>query len=158
MFGNLFKQDLSGIAFSSKGVVIVQQGGGKAKNYLSLPYPSFGDESSGILSDDIFEIFKDKEIELLAFMQKAIRDSRLDTRDVVVALPPKDLIIRFFEMPNIPRSEVLAGINFEMKKYIPFKIEELAYDFQYRVKQKANIIEVILCGIRQAPLEKYVNC
>jgi len=157
MFGNLFKQDLSGITFSSKGVVIVQQSGGKAKNYLSFPYPSFGAESPGILSDDIFEIFKDNEIELLAFLQKAIRDSRLDTRDVVVALPPKDLIIRFFEMPNIPRSEILAGINFEMKKYIPFKIEELSYDFQYRIKQKANIIEVILCGIRQAPLERYVN-
>lgn len=74
----------------------------------------------------------------------------------MVALPPKDLIIRFFEMPNIPRSEVVAGINFEMKKYIPFKIEELAYDFQYRIKQKANIIEVILCGMRQVPLDRYI--
>jgi type IV pilus assembly protein PilM len=157
MLGNLFKKDLVGITFSSKGVVIVEQGGGKSKNYLSLPYPSFDTEPSGISSDDIFEVFKDKEMELLAFLQKAIRDSRLDTKDVVVALPPKDLIIRFFEMPNIPRSEVAAGINFEMKKYIPFKIEELAYDFQYRIKQKVGIIEVILCGMRQAPLEKYVN-
>ena len=154
---NLFKKELAGIYFSSKGVVIVQQSAGKIKNQLCIPYPSLAQEAGGVLSDDIFEIFKNKEIELVAFLQKALRDSKLDTTDVVVALPPKDLIIRFFEMPNIPKSEVLAGINFEMKKYIPFKIEELAYDFQYRVKQKANIIEVILCGMRQAPLERYVN-
>ena len=42
-------------------------------------------------------------------------------------------------------------------KYIPFKIEELAYDFQYRVKQKANIIEVVLCGIKQDPIDKYIG-
>ncbi len=157
MLGNLFKRELAGIYFSSKGVVVVQQSAGKVKNQLCIPYPERGPEAGSVLSEDVFEIFKNNDIELVAFLQKAFRDSKLDTSDIVVALPPKDLIIRFFEMPNIPRSEVLAGINFEMKKYIPFKIEELAYDFQYRVKQKANIIEVILCGMRQAPLDRYVT-
>lgn len=157
MLAKLFKKELAGIYFSSKGLVIVQQGSGRVMNQLCVPYPSFGPEAGGALVEDIFEIFKNRDDELMAFMQKAIRDSKVDTKNVVVALPPKDLIIRFFEMPNIPKSEVVAGINFEMKKYIPFKIEELAYDFQYRVKQKANVIEVILCGMRQDPLDRYVN-
>lgn len=157
MLASLFKKDLSGIYFSSKGVALVQQSSGKIKNFLSLPYPFGPEELSGIVSDDIFDVFKNKDMEMMAFLQKAIRDSKIDTSNIVVALPPKDLIVRFFEMPNIPRSEVLAGINFEMKKYIPFKIEELAYDFQYRIKQKANIIEVVLCGIKQDPVERYVG-
>jgi len=157
MLTNLFKKDVAGIFFSSKGMVVVQQAAGKIKNQLGSPYPIKREDIIGAPSDDIFELFKNKETEMIAFLQKAIRDSRIDTQNVVVALPPKDLIIRFFEMPNIPRSEVLAGINFEMKKYIPFKIEELAYDFQYRVKQKANIIEVVLCGIKQDPIDKYIG-
>ncbi|HAJ56861.1 MAG TPA: hypothetical protein DCL35_03715 [Candidatus Omnitrophica bacterium] len=157
MLSNLFKKDLAGIYFSSKGIVLVQQSSGKMKNHLSLPYPVAGEEAVNVISDDIFDVFKNRDMEMLAFLQKAIRDSRIDTSNIVVALPPKDLIIRFFEMPNIPRSEVLAGINFEMKKYIPFKLEELAYDFQYRIKHKANIIEVVLCGIKQDPLDRYVN-
>jgi len=156
MLQNLFKKDLAGLYFSSKGLVLVEQSSGRIKNQLSQPYP-FSVEDTNMVSDDIFDVFKNKEEEMMAFLQKAIRDSRIDTSNIVVSLPPKDLIIRFFEMPNIPRTEVLAGINFEMKKYIPFKIEELAYDFQYRVRQKANIIEVVLCGIKQDPLERYVN-
>ncbi|MFH0940655.1 MAG: pilus assembly protein PilM [Candidatus Omnitrophota bacterium] len=157
MLANFFKKDVAGLFFSSKGMVIIQQAAGKIKNQLGVPYPVKREDTTGIFSDDIFELFKNKETEMIAFLQKSIRDSRIDTSSVVVALPPKDLIIRFFEMPNIPRSEVLAGINFEMKKYIPFKIEELAYDFQYRVKQKANIIEVVLCGIKQDPIDKYIG-
>ena len=157
MLANFFRKDIAGLFFSSKGMVVIQQAAGKIKNQLGVPYPIKREDTTGVSSDDIFELFKNKETEMIAFLQKAIRDSRIDTPNVVVALPPKDLIIRFFEMPNIPRSEVLAGINFEMKKYIPFKIEELAYDFQYRVKQKANIIEVILCGIKQDPIDKYIG-
>ncbi|MBI5872798.1 MAG: pilus assembly protein PilM [Candidatus Omnitrophica bacterium] len=157
MLSNLFKKDLAGIYFSSKGIVLVQQSAGRIKNHLSLPYPSGREQAASIVSDDIFDVFKNNDIEMTAFLQKAIRDSKIDTSNIVVALPPKDLIIRFFEMPNIPRAEVLAGINFEMKKYIPFKLEELAYDFQFRIKQKANIIEVVLCGIKQDPLDKYVK-
>lgn len=154
------KKDLAGIYFSSKGVVIVQQGSGKMKSQFSVPYPTFEPETPEavtVATDDIFEVFKGKQDELVAFMKKALRDSKIGSSNLVVALPPKDLIIRFFEMPNIPMSEVTAGINFEMKKYIPFKVEELAFDFQYRVKSKSKIIEVLLCGIRQEPLLNYIN-
>jgi Tfp pilus assembly PilM family ATPase len=151
------KKDLAGIYFSSKGVVIVQQGSGKMKSHFSASYPTFESEIPEVITDDIFEVFKGRQDELIAFMKKALRDSKIGSSSLVVALPPKDLIIRFFEMPNIPMSEVTAGINFEMKKYIPFKVEELAFDFQYRVKSKSKIIEVLLCGIRQEPLVNYIN-
>lgn len=157
MLPGIFKKEVAAIYFSSKGIVLLQQRLGKITHYVSLPYPSLGQEGAPILSDDVFDIFKNKEIELVAFLQKAFRDGRVDTKNVIVSLPPKDLIIRFFEMPQIPKSEVVAGINFEMKKYVPFKVEELAFDFQYRVKPKANLIEVLLCGIKQDPLDRYIN-
>jgi hypothetical protein len=154
MLAGIFKKEVAGVYFGSKSLALAQQSNGKIKNYLRLPYPREDENAAG---DDIFDFFQDKEMELLAFLQKALRDSKIDATQLIVSLPPKDLIIRFFEMPNIPRSEIMAGINFEVKKYVPFKIEELAFDFQYRVKQKANIIEVVLCGMKQAPLERYIN-
>lgn len=157
---SFLKRELAGIAFGSTGVVIVEQSSGKIKNFLSLPYPVQDDPNAParpFASEDIFSIFGGKEEELAAFLQKLIRDSKVDVSNVVVSLPPKDLIVRFFEMPNLPKSEVMAGITFEMKKYIPFKIEELAFDFQYRLRPKSNIIEVILCGMRQDPLDRYLN-
>ena len=157
MLAKFFKKDLAGVYFSTKGVVFIQQSSGRIKTQLCVPYPSAGSDNAEMFSDDIFEVFKNKEDEMMAFLQKAIRDSKLETKDIVLALPPKDLIIRFFEMPNIPMAEVVAGINFEMKKYIPFKVEELVFDFQYRIKPKTKILEVLLCGIRQDSLGRYLR-
>jgi hypothetical protein len=157
MFENFVSKGLGSIYFSAKGLAIVEQSGGHIKHHGVVAYPSRPEGTVSTLTEDIFEVFKHDEVQLVAFMQKAIRDCKLESRNIVVGLPPKDLIIRFFEMPNIPRSEISAGINFEMKKYIPFKIEELAYDFQYRLKSRANIIEVVLCGMRQEPLGRYLN-
>jgi Tfp pilus assembly PilM family ATPase len=157
MLGNLVSKSLGSVYFSSKGLAIAEQSGGHIRNQGVVPYPERAPGTSMAITEDVFEVFKYDEVELVAFMQKAIRDCRLEAKNIIVALPPKDLIIRFFEMPNIPRSEIAAGINFEMKKYIPFKIEELAYDFQYRLKPRSNIIEVILCGMRQEPLNRYLN-
>lgn len=158
MLNSLFKNDYAGIYFGAKSAAFVQISSGKVRNWFVQPYPVTTETGGGHVADDIFEVFKGREMEQIAFLQKAIRDSKIDTMSpVVISLPPKDLIIRFFEMPNIPHNEVAAGINFEIKKYIPFKIEELAYDYQYKVKSKANIIEVILCGMKQAPLDNYVK-
>ncbi|MFA5039794.1 MAG: hypothetical protein WC732_08985 [Candidatus Omnitrophota bacterium] len=157
MLGNIFKNDYAGIYFGAKSAAFIQVSSGKIKSWLVQPYP-VAEEVSGHASDDIFEVFKGREMEQIAFLQKGIRESKLEvTGNIVVSLPPKDLIIRFFEMPNIPHNEISAGINFEIKKYIPFKIEELAYDYQYKIKSRANIIEVILCGMKQAPLDGYTK-
>lgn len=151
---DIFKKDAAGIFFGPEGVIILQQSGKKIAYEFFAPYPM---PEGGTPADDIFEIFKGREMELVAFLQKSFRDSKIDTKKVVVALSPKNLIIRFFEIPKIPQQEIVAGINFEMKKYIPFKIEELAYDFQYRIKSEASIIEVVLCGMRQEALDRYVE-
>ncbi|MFB3919356.1 MAG: type IV pilus biogenesis protein PilM [Candidatus Velamenicoccus archaeovorus] len=156
MLGNLLRRDFAGIYFGAKGVSFVQLSSGRIRNFLVQPYPA-AEGTEAYPAEDIFESFKDREMELIAFLQKGLRDSKMEATTAVISLPPKDLIIRFFEMPNIPRSEIAAGINFEIKKYIPFKIEELAFDYQYNVKTKANIIEVILCGMKQAPLDSYSN-
>lgn len=151
---DIFKKDAVGILFGAEGIVIIQHSGKKVACDFFAPYPM---PEGAAPADDIFEIFKGREMELVAFLQKSLRDSKIDAKKVVVALSPKNLIIRFFEIPNIPRHEIVAGINFEMKKYIPFKIEELAYDFQYRIKPETSIIEVVLCGMRQEALDRYVE-
>jgi hypothetical protein len=148
-------KDVAGIYFGAKGLVLVQLKAGRIATQSYIPYPQV--EGEGARGEDIFEVFKFNQVELVAFLQKALRENRIESRQVVVALPSKDMIVRFFEMPAIPRSEIAAGINFEMKKYIPFKAEELAFDFQYRSRPKANIIEVILCGMRQESLARYFS-
>jgi len=152
-----FKRDLAGIYFGTQGVSIVETKGSDIANYNYALFPKDITKPSGVSSSggSIFDIFLGNEVEITAFLQKVIRDSKIHTNEVVVALPTKDLIVRFFEIPPIPRREVDAGISFEIKKYIPFRTDEIAFDYQTRVNPKG--IEVLFTGIKNEQLMKYVS-
>lgn len=49
---------------------------------------------------------------------------------VYTVLPPSDTMVRYFSMPQLPKSERDKAVRFEAKKYIPFKIDEIVSDFK----------------------------
>ncbi len=142
----------------SKGVSIVEANiRGKAKNYIFSPYPNDLDKPGGTTApkDNIFNVFFDNQEEIVAFLSKSIRESRVDMENsnFVICIPNRDLIVRFFEIPHIPHKEIATSIGFEMKKYIPFRTEDISYDYQ--TYSQKNIIEVLFAGIKKEDLEKY---
>lgn len=154
----MFGKKAAGIFLGPKGVSIVEMAGlGKVKNYIFNPYPRDITKPTGGVTptDNIFEVFLDNEVEILAFLQRSIRESRVDIEnfDVVICIPNRDLIVRFFEIPSIPRKDIAASIGFEIKKYIPFRTEEITYDYQ--THSQRNIIEVLFAGIKNEDLKKY---
>jgi len=152
---SLMKKNVAGIYFGERGLTLVEGGNKNIKNYLFQPYPKdiTGPQGSPVMQNNIFDIFLDSEVEIIAFIQKVLRDARLHTNDVVVALPNRDLIVRFFEIPPVPRRDLESSINFEIKKYIPFKIDELVFDYQTRANPQS--IEVLFTGIKSEQLNRY---
>ena len=155
----MFKSKVAGIYIGSQGLGVVECSKGKIKNFAYNLYPQDLSSPSGVptLKDNIFKVFLDNEMEIIAFLQRTMRDSKVDIESYkfVVAIPNRDLIVRFFEIPPIPRRDISATINFEIKKYIPFKAEEIAYDFQTRSQGAAKVIEVLFAGIKNEDLAKY---
>lgn len=154
----MFGKNSVGIFLGAQGLGIVETTPiGKVKNYIYTPYPKDIVRPSGtaVSRDNIFNVFLDNEVEIIAFLQRALRESRvnMDGSSVVVCVPNRDLIVRFFEIPPIPRKDINAGISFEIKKYIPFKIEEITYDYQ--TFPGRNAIEVLFAGIKNEDLKKY---
>ncbi|NQU18998.1 pilus assembly protein PilM [bacterium] len=152
----MFGKNTVGIFLGPQGLSIVEAAG-KTKDYLYKPYPKDITSPAGVIApkDNIFNVFLDNEIEIIAFLQRSIRESRinLEKRTVVVCVPSRDLIVRFFEIPPIPRKDIAASISFEIKKYIPFRTEEITYDYQ--TNSQKNIIEVLFVGIKNEDLGKY---
>ena len=155
----MFGKNTIGIFMGSEGLAIVEtsSSGGKQKNHLYRPYPKDIIKPSGAVApkDNIFNVFLDNEVEIVAFLQKSIRESRvnIEKSDVVICVPSRDLIVRFFEIPRIPKKDLSASIGFEIKKYIPFRTEDITYDYQTHFQK--NIIEVLFTGIKNEDLEKY---
>ena len=54
----------------------------------------------------------------------ALRENNITVRKVAIALPGKDVLIRYFQMPKIPRTEWETAIKFEAKPPVKKKAEE----------------------------------
>lgn len=98
-----------------------------------------------------------EEIKMIPFIKDELKKNRIEADEVTVGLSGKDLIIRTFEMPVLPRQELDSAINFEVKKYIPFKVEDLVSDFQYKLDKANKRNYVLFVGIKKDILSKYLS-
>ena len=60
-------------------------------------------------------------------------------------------------MPTMPREEVAPAVSFEAKKYIPFKVEDLIFDYQIQVDRVTHKNSVLFVGIKKETIDKYVS-
>ena len=98
---------------------------------------------------------EDEVIKKVGSFNKALRENGIKTRDAFIGLSNEDLIVRSFIVPAVPPKEIPAVIDFEARRYIPFSIHQLIYDFQYRVDKLTNKIKVIFVGIKKEVFKKY---
>lgn len=98
-----------------------------------------------------------EDVKIITLLKDELIKKKIETKETTLILSGKDLIIRSFEMPTLSREELATAVNFEAKKYIPFKIEELISDFQWRLNKPSRNIYVLFVGIKKETLEKYLN-
>jgi len=95
---------------------------------------------------------------LVEAIKKVLRENNITSKRVITALPGKDILIRYFQMPKIPKSEWEDAIRFEAKKYIPFKIEELLWDFRVGLPKGRGIekTDVTFAAVKIEVAKKYL--
>ena len=73
---------------------------------------------------------------------------------IYISLADKDFIFRSFEMPLMKPKELEVSVTYEIEKYIPFKLEQLRWDFSYQAfpKEKKDLISFL--GIREANFQR----
>lgn len=106
---------------------------------------------------DITEEKVPEEIKLAAMLKDALLKIKFLGRSATVCLSGKDLIIRTFDMPPLPAREMISAINFESKKYIPFKLEEVFSASQWKIDKSTNKNRVLYVAVKKEILEKYIS-
>lgn len=138
-----------GMYFGQKVISIVEVKGKKVLNNIQIAASSL---SVSGLEDKVPE-----EIKIVALLKDELRKNKIEAKNATVALSGMDLIIRTFEMPLLPAKELPGAIHFEVKKYIPFKIEELVSDSQAQLDKTSRTYFVLFVGIKKETLEKYFS-
>lgn len=91
-------------------------------------------------------------------IKRAFRENNITAKKVITALPGKEVLIRYFQMPRIPRSEWETAIRFEAKRHIPFKIEELFWDFQVaKALGKDAKMDVTFVAVKKEIAQSYLS-
>ncbi len=141
------KKTQLGIYLGQDALSIVEFSGKEIRKYCRQSLSSFGANLTEI-SDD--------EIKFAAVIQKAIRENDFGSRDVHIALPAFDVLVRFFSIPIVPKKDIDSTVNFEARKYIPFRIEELIFKF---ISQRKDLksLDIIFAAIKKKIIDRYIK-
>ncbi|MBU0504184.1 MAG: pilus assembly protein PilM [Candidatus Omnitrophota bacterium] len=137
------------IYFGPKSVTIVELKGRKVVNSVDIA-----------LDKILYSGIEDKvpmEVKIVAIINNELRKNRFEIKEASVVIPGNDLITRTFDLPSsLSQRELSGAINFEARKYIPFKIEELVTGFQWRLDLKSKKILIIFLGIKTEIFDRYL--
>jgi len=138
-----------GIYFGPKSINLVETTNKKILNNIQIQRSLFA-------PSDLEPQVSD-EVKIVALFNEEFRKNKIEVKEASICLSGKDLIIRTFEIPQLPQEELSNGVNFEVKKYIPFKVEDLVADFQSVTDKAARRNQVLYVGIKKETLEKYFS-
>ncbi len=107
-----------------------------------------------------------EESHLLQAIQQVMASVNLKDKKLAVAIPMQDVLIRFFTLPLIPKPEWEMAVQFEARKYIPFKTDSLVWDFHVinataashptnaKTSQEPRL-EVVFAGVPQETFHRF---
>ena len=76
---------------------------------------------------------------------------------IQTVLGSSDFMIRYFDMPVLPKSEQQQAVRFEAKKYIPFKLDEIASDFRVLAEpKKKKAMDVFFMAATKTQINSHV--
>jgi hypothetical protein len=139
-----------GIYFGLKAITVVETKGHKVSNHFAFSRSLFSSE--GQLEEKTPDTIK-----IVTIFKDEIRKNKISSKEATICLSGRDLIIRNFEIPVLPPEEMRNAIMFEAKKYIPFKVEELVFDFQVQLDKVSRRNLVLFAGVKKEVLDKYLS-
>ncbi len=87
-------------------------------------------------------------------IRAALERAQIKAKRVPVAIPSEEVLLRFFTLPLLPKSEWRTTVQFEVRKYIPFKVDELVWVFHIVEQKQARQMQVAFLGIRTDRLRR----
>ena len=138
-----------GVYFGTNSIGLAEVNNKKLVNSVLIPQAS-------MFSGD-FEEKVPTDVKIIALIKDALRTNHINVDHGTICISGQDLIIRTFEIPRLPSNELQSAINFEAKKYIPFKLEDLVYNFQVEIDNKNKLNTILFVGIKKEILEKYIS-
>ncbi len=127
-----------GIYISSKYVDIIEIAGSKSSPVIQGFERQEIPPKASISETNVEASIKQHQDRIAVAIKEALDKLKLKPQSVQTVLASNDVMIRYFDMPVLPRSEQPQAIRYEAKKYVPFKLDKIKSDFKILVSSKNN--------------------
>ncbi len=87
----------------------------------------------------------------VALIQRVLRDNRFESRRCALSIPNSESMIRSFVLPAMNAAELERVVEYEVKKYIPFPLEQLVFVFHPFpfIDKNVKKIRIVLAAVRK---------
>ncbi len=121
------------------------------------------EESSIIKTGNIFipegavkdGIIKDEKIVGKA-MEELWKDNKFSTKEVNLGLSSKNVMVRFIELPKIPKSKLKLVIENQAREYIPVDIENVVFDYEV-LNEYEDKMEVLFVAVLKNVINSFLK-
>ena len=97
------------------------------------------------------------QINLAEEIKGFLKDNNFNSKEAVLGLTSKDFFIRGFQIPSLAKSEIASGISFEARKYLPFKTEDLVFDYQHRLNKGLDKMDIFYVAATRSNFDYYIG-
>ncbi len=89
-------------------------------------------------------------------------DKGFKSRDVVVGLSNKDVIIRFAEFPRVPQEKLRTMIRYQARDLLPISLDDAVMDFSVigpapALGEQGHMQEILLVATKRAIINNYLE-
>ena len=99
-----------------------------------------------------------KEDYIVEAIKRVFKENNVKPGNVAAAMSSEDAMVRYFQMPKIPKKEWSTAVHFEAKRYIPFRMEDVCSDFQVMPsRDMSNSMDVVFVAVKRKTLETFVS-
>jgi len=103
-------------------------------------------------SEDSEQGLANEDVRLEALINKALRETGAEGRDIHLSMADRDFIFRSLEMPLMRKAEIESSLVYEVEKYVPFKMTELEWTYASLRSSKDKKMNISFVGIRDSNL------
>ena len=88
------------------------------------------------------------DAQVVEAIRTAVETAGVARQPIGVSLAAQDILLRSFTMPRLPKPERETAVRFEARKYTPFKIDDLVWNFHAKESRDAKQMRVAFVGVR----------
>lgn len=85
--------------------------------------------------------------------RQAVDRAKIPVRTASLALPEREVMLRYFDIPPVPKKELAAAARFEAQKYVPFDVRDLVSDFETMREKGSRRIGVAFVAAKKKFVE-----